>query len=144
MNRSRPPNPTPIAPSVQIAPLVDVILVVMLLFMVLAAGQQHERGLSIRLPRLDGVALKMPLEIRIDLASEGSIAINDEPFQESSGAWRAILERSQGVARSQSAPMLVTLALESGVPYYRLIGVLNELAALSIRDVTISVTDSAT
>ena len=63
----------------QIAPMVDVVFVLMLFFMACASSQIRERELSIALPAHGGGG---PAAIVIDIAADGRVLLNDQPLGE--------------------------------------------------------------
>lgn len=65
------------APSFQIAPMVDVVFILMLFFMAAAAQQVHETELSMNLPSLGGNE-PPPLTLEIQISANGLVAVGAE------------------------------------------------------------------
>src|SRR4051812_3484354 len=68
----------------QIAPMVDVVFVLMLFFMASAGQQIHENELNVRLPMPSGVP-RDPQELRdlpivLDISADGQVVGNSQPF----------------------------------------------------------------
>ena len=107
----------------QIAPMVDVVFVIMLFFMVMAGAVKVENELSTKLP---GSAEASPSaefndETQIGISDEGEVSLNDEPFD---------------TPESTELPQLRATA-----KYSRTIDVLNALAAAKITNVTFNVNE---
>lgn len=67
-------------PEFQIAPMVDIVFVLMLFFMACAGWQMREQELSISLPPPSPVANDLPTAIVIDIAADGRVVANDQVF----------------------------------------------------------------
>ncbi len=65
----------------QIAPMVDVVFVLMLFFMACAGWQMKARELNASLP---GTGVGPTTVVVIDIASDGRVLLNDQPLGESS------------------------------------------------------------
>ena len=66
----------------QIAPMVDVVFVIMLFFMVMAGAVKVENELSTKLPGSaeSSSATEFNDETIISISDEGEVSLNDEPF----------------------------------------------------------------
>jgi biopolymer transport protein ExbD len=131
----------------QIAPMIDVVFVIMLFFMVMAGAVKVENELSTKLP---GSAEASPAaefndETIIGISDEGEVSLNDEPFDtpESSDLpqLRATLMRLKENADSAKQPAVVTIVSDAHAKYSRTIDVLNALAAAKILNVTFNVNE---
>jgi biopolymer transport protein ExbD len=126
----------------QIAPMIDVVFVILVFFMSLAAQIRIEQILQTRLP---GVAVASNATdfvdeqiIRID--EVGEITLNDEAFDPSAdrelpmlkGTLMA-LKQSSDAAKSK---LMVTVIAHPASAYSRTIDALNALAVAGITDVT--------
>jgi len=131
----------------QIAPMVDVVFVIMLFFMVMAGAVKVENELSTKLP---GSAEASPSaevndETQIGISDEGEVSLNDEPFDTPESTelpqLRATLMRLKENADSAKQPAVVTIVSDSHAKYSRTIDVLNALAAAKITNVTFNVNE---
>ena len=131
----------------QIAPMIDVVFVIMLFFMVMAGAVKVENELSTKRP---GSAEASPAaefndETIIGISDEGEVSLNDEPFDtpESSDLpqLRATLMRLKENADSAKQPAVVTIVSDAHAKYSRTIDVLNALAAAKISNVTFNVSE---
>lgn len=134
-----------VAMGFQIAPMVDVVFVIMLFFMVMAGAVKVENELPTRLP---GSAENSPSteftdETIINISDEGEISLNDEPFDSATSAelpqLRATLMRIKENADNAKQPAIVTIVSDAHAKYSRTIEVLNALAAAKITNVTFNV-----
>ena len=64
----------------QIAPMIDVVFVILLFFMVKAGDIQVENAHVTKLPSPFNVAVDTPDEIAITIAEDGQVALNDDPL----------------------------------------------------------------
>lgn len=128
----------------QIAPMIDVVFVILVFFMALAAQIRIERILQTRLPGMattDGPTEFFDEQI-IQIEASGAVSLNDEPYDE--GAGEALpqltstlvrLKQSSDVAQSS---LVVTVLSHPDSRYGRTIQVLNALAFAGITQVTFS------
>lgn len=125
----------------QIAPMIDVVFVILVFFMAMAAQIRVEQTLSTRLP---GTAeAESPTEffdeqiITID-ESQG-VALNDEPYaQKSTDSLDGLigtLLRLRETTEAAKARLAVTVVSHPDVPYRRTIDVLDALKAAGVDDV---------
>jgi biopolymer transport protein ExbD len=129
----------------QIAPMVDVVFVIMLFFMVMAGAVKVENELSTKLPGSaeSSSATEFNDETIISISDEGEVSLNDEPFDTPESAdlpqLRAILMRLKENADNAHQPAIVTIVSDAHAKYSRTIDVLNALAAAKITNVTFNV-----
>jgi biopolymer transport protein ExbD len=129
----------------QIAPMVDVVFVIMLFFMVMAGAVKVENELSTRLPGSaeSSSAAEFNDETIITISDEGEVSLNDEPFDspESSDLpqLKATLMRLKENGDNAKQSVIVTIVSDSHAKYSRTIDVLNALAAAKITSVTFNV-----
>ncbi len=131
--------------SFQIAPLVDVVFVILVFFMALAAQIKIEQILATKLPGLaqsDG-PMEFFDEQLITIDSGGEVALNDEaydtPRSKAMPELRATLMRMQQASVMTSTQLVVTIISDEYALYERTIDVLNALAAAKITNVSFTV-----
>jgi len=131
----------------QIAPMVDVVFVIMLFFMVMAGAVKVENELTTRLPGSaeNSSATEFNDETIIGITDEGEVSLNDEPFDTPTSAdlpqLRATLMSLKENADNAKQPAVVTINSEARAKYSRTIDVLNALAAAKITNVTFNVNE---
>jgi len=131
----------------QIAPMVDVVFVIMLFFMVMAGAVKVENELVTRLPGSveNSTAPEFNDETNISISDEGMVSLNDEevdtPNNPELPQLRATLMRLKENADNSKQPVVVTIISDTHAKYSRTIDVLNALAAAKISNVTFTVSD---
>ena len=132
----------------QIAPMIDVVFVIMLFFMVMVGSVKVERELKSQLPGLAppsaDAPTEMPDEIIVGVEESGAVTLNEEEF-DSNRPDMALpefintLKRLKQEADNRSAKVIVTIQAEEQATYSRVIDVLNALAVAQVANVTFTV-----
>lgn len=135
-----------IAIGFQIAPMIDVVFVIMLFFMVMTGSVKVERELVTKLPGQEDLTqlVKFPAEeITLGILEDGTVTLNEEAFDSPKDKALPMLTRTlRRVANSsaqQNQLVLVTLQAEEQASYERIIDVLNSLHQAGIQNVTFTV-----
>jgi biopolymer transport protein ExbD len=131
----------------QIAPMIDVVFVIMLFFMLMAGSIKVERELNSKLP---GVALTTAPtdfmdEVIIGIAPDGGITLNDDAFDSPASTdlpqLKATLMRLKQTSDAAKSPVLITIVSDPQAKYKRTINVLDALSVAGISNVTFTVSD---
>lgn len=131
----------------QIAPMIDVVFVIMLFFMVMAGAVKVERELNQKLPGTveTGKSVEFTDEILINVNESGEVLLNDEPMdppgRRTMPKLTAALMRLKQGADAAKTPVLVTVISEPEAQYARVVDALDALAAAEISNVTFTVTE---
>jgi len=131
----------------QIAPMIDVVFVIMLFFMVMAGAVKVEKELNSQLPGTAETsnATDFVDEQIINIADDGAITLNDEPFDSPTShdlpQLKATLMRLKQNADAAKAPAIVTIISEPSAKYSRTVDVLDALAVAKIDNVTFTVSE---
>ncbi len=131
----------------QIAPMIDVVFVIMLFFMVMAGAVKVEHELKTALPGSTPPAAAdikdVPDEITIVVTEDGTVTMNDEEFDTPTDKklprLTADLIKLQKDATNRGGKVLVTLQTEEQAKYERVIDVLNALGKAQLSNVTFTV-----
>ncbi|MEQ1861658.1 MAG: biopolymer transporter ExbD [Chthoniobacteraceae bacterium] len=129
----------------QIAPMIDVVFVIMLFFMVMAGAVKVERELNTKLPGTAETSgpTEFVDEIIINISETGEVTLNDEPMDAPADKQlpqlRGTLLRLKQASDAAKAPTLVTVISEPEAKYARTIDVLDALAVAQIENVTFTV-----
>lgn len=131
----------------QIAPMIDVVFVIMLFFMVMAGAVKKEMELKSQLPGVappsEDAPKEMPDEIIVGVEESGVVTLNEEEFDSPTDKklpnFVATLKRLKQEADSRNAKVIVTIQAEEQAKYERVIDVLNSLAVARIANVTFTV-----
>jgi biopolymer transport protein ExbD len=131
----------------QIAPMLDVMFVLMLFFMVMAGAVNVERELNSRLPGSAEVSdsVDFPDEQIVSITTAGEIYLNEEAIETSDSkdltALKGAMSRLKENADSAKTSLLVTIVSEEDTPYRRAIDVLDALAVVRVTSVTFTTTE---
>jgi biopolymer transport protein ExbD len=131
----------------QIAPMIDVVFVIMLFFMVMAGAVRVEKELPSQLPGNAETqsATEMMDEMVIAITESGDVSLNDEPMDTPTShelpALKSTLIRLKQAADQSKTPVLVTVVSEQQAKYSRTVDVLNALAVAGISNVTFTVSE---
>ena len=129
----------------QIAPMIDVVFVIMLFFMVMAGAVKVERELNTKLPGTADTSGPTDFvdEIIINITENGEVQLNEEPMDAAGSKdlvqLRNTLLRLKQASDAAKAPTLVTVLSELDTKYSRVIDVLDVLAIAQIENVTFTV-----
>ena len=135
----------------QIAPLIDVVFVIMLFFMVKVGARQTETEIKSKLPgsaetstSVDGLE---PLEESIMIDQDGVISHNDEILEAGSvkdGDLTQLKDRMKRLAeqgKADKTPVIVTVSTQPDTKYSRVVNVLNSLQYAGITNMTFTVSE---
>lgn len=121
----------------QIAPMIDVVFVILLYFMVMAGKVKKENAHNTKLPGTEPAPnVTLPDEVAIQIDESGQVYLNEDPndsptstdLTELRGNLRRIKEGSG------DTPILVTIYSEDSVKYSRMIDVCDALSAARINN----------
>lgn len=136
----------PINLGFQMAPMIDVIFVIMLFYMVRAGTLKMEHQLRMTLPSAEtkGKPSIMPVEeIIISIDEDGIVALNDEeisaPEDVKLDSLSSLLVRLRENATSHGAQVMATLQTDPTTPYQRVMDVMNALSRAKISNMTFTV-----
>ena len=126
----------------QIAPMIDVVFVILVFFMSLAAQIRIEQILQTKLPGLAvaGTPTEFVDEQILQVSEDGEVTLNDEPFDDPADhalpQLTATLTQLKASSDAAKSKLVVTLISHPDSPYSRTIDVLNSLAAADVAHVT--------
>ncbi|MDR2845190.1 MAG: biopolymer transporter ExbD [Puniceicoccales bacterium] len=132
----------------QIAPMIDVVFVIMLFFMVMASQVQVEYELRIKLPGEETPAegpQELPDDLTIAISERGQVSINESDVDTPADKEKlpnlfAEVSRLVQNAKNAKTKLLVTLEPEETARYERIALVLDTLAAAgAAENVTFSI-----
>lgn len=134
----------------QIAPMIDVVFVIMLYFMAIAGTNKMEQELKMKLPGDSdqvNAPTDMPDELTIAVAEDGQVSLNDSPVDTPASEDLPTLTREVTLlaenSRRAKSKLLVTVSAEETAKYERIAYVLNALAkAGASENVTFAIADA--
>ena len=129
---------TPMA-EINVTPMVDVMLVLLIIFMVTAP--LLVAGVPVDLPDSKAGALDQEVKpVQISLDSSGAIFIDDQPVAEAELSTR--LAQIAGSVREEGGPRIF-LRADRGLDYGRVMGVMGEINNVGLRKVALVSTQGA-
>lgn len=126
----------------QIAPMIDVVFVILLFFMVAAGQQQKETAHNTKLPGTEPPpeGIVTPDEISVMIEDDGQVYLNDDPLdspeEKDLRHLAASLILLKQASDSSGAKVLVTVYANELAKYERVVDVLDALTRANIEDVT--------
>ena len=126
----------------QIAPMIDVVFVILLFFIVQASDIQVENAHVTKLPGTVETSGETPLpdEIAVRIEDDGQVYLNDDPLDTPTGKNLTELAGSLNQLRESSvaskSEVLVTIYANELARYERVIDVLDALSLAKISNVT--------
>ncbi|MGC4016557.1 MAG: biopolymer transporter ExbD [Luteolibacter sp.] len=126
----------------QIAPMIDVVFVIMLYFMVMAGAVQKENSHNTKLPGTEQSTTEedIPDEIAIRIEEDGQVYLNDDPLDAPGEAplhdLLINLTQLKSSSDAAKAKVLVTIYAADSAQYQRVIDVLDVLGQVKIENVT--------
>jgi len=135
----------------QIAPMIDVVFVIMLFFMVKVGARQTETEIKSKLPGSAETSTSVeglePLEESIMIDQDGVISHNDEILEAGSvkdGDLTQLKDRMKRLAeqgKADKTPVIVTVSTQPDTKYSRVVNVLNSLQYAGITNMTFTVSE---
>ncbi|MGE4489772.1 MAG: ExbD/TolR family protein [Kiritimatiellales bacterium] len=126
----------------QIAPLIDVVFLLLIYFMVSASLKKSEADLSLALPGAVAQAqeINMPDEQIIEVHADGAILMNGRAYTDPDKADLAELEytllRYREASRLVNVPAAITITADDDSVHERVVDVLNACAGAGIKNIT--------
>lgn len=131
----------------QIAPMIDVVFVIMLFFMVMAGAVKVERELNCQLPGTVETTKEVPFadEQVVQITARGDVLLNEEPLADAGDKvlqkLRDVLRRVKANCDAAKTPAVVVIASEPKAKHGRTMEVLDALAEVGITSVSFNVTE---
>lgn len=126
----------------QIAPMIDVVFVILLYFMAMAGGVQVENAHNTKLPGTIATESDTPLpdEIAVRIEDDGQVYLNDDPLDTPEAKNLPEFANSLNQLRESSdaskSEVLVTIYANELARYERVVDVLDALSRAKITNVT--------
>jgi biopolymer transport protein ExbD len=126
----------------QIAPLIDVVFLLLIYFMVSSTLKRTEADLTLALPGAVSVStqIELPDEQIIEVTADGQIVLNNKIYAAADKSDLAGLEytllRYRQAAKLSNTKAMITIAAEDDAVHERVVDVLNVCAGAGIQNVT--------
>jgi biopolymer transport protein ExbD len=116
----------------QIAPMLDILFVLLLFFMVSAGAQKHEASLTTQLPGVGAPGGDVPVELGID--SDGQVSISGSAIDSpNSRSLPELVGRLTGIVAANAAQPVVVTPTRS-TRHQRVVDVLNACAGAKVKN----------
>jgi len=131
----------------QIAPMIDVVFVIMLFFMVMAGEVKVEKELNCQLPGQPDTAHEAAFveEQVIQITAAGDVSLNEEPYGKADDKLlqnlRAALSRIKQNCDSAKTPCQITIASEPKTKHGRVMDVADACSETGITSLSFNVTE---
>lgn len=125
--------------ALQIAPLIDVVFLLLIYFMVTTALIKKEGDISFMLPAKveQDEPLDLPMEITIEIAPEGQVVVEGVIFPESDRDLLSLATRLTEFRQSTEqagSELIVTIAPDDEVLHSRIVDVMNACAIANVKN----------
>jgi biopolymer transport protein ExbD len=116
----------------QIAPMLDILFVLLLFFMVSAGAQKHEASLTTQLPGNGAPGSDVPVQVGID--ADGQVNIYGAPIDTPvDPQLPALVDRLKGIVKDHATQPIVITPTRS-TKHQRVVDVLNACAAAHVKN----------
>jgi biopolymer transport protein ExbD len=127
----------------QIAPLIDVVFLLLIYFMVTASLVKKEGDISFILPAniAQDEMVTVPVEVLIEIDADGTVLLEGMQFPESDHMLDELVNQVRGlkqIAASQKSPFFVNLLPHRNALHKRIIDVMDACAAANVDSLTFS------
>ena len=144
IRRKKKPEPKP---SIPIAPMIDVVFLLLLYYLVTSTLEKQEADISFQLPGVveQSDPLEMPDEQIVEIDDEGQVVVNEYAY-DSPDASRfleltAMLTRFKQASDANKVDALVTLAPSDGTSHQVIVRVMDACSKAEIKGINFSVVD---
>ncbi len=125
----------------QIAPMIDVVFVIMLFFMVMAGAVKVEKSHTMKLPVIPtDASVPLPSEVFIRVEDDGQVYLNDDPLDSPDARSLPALAKDLLHLRESStatkSDLFVTIDANEHATYQRIVDVLDALHLAQIEQVS--------
>ena len=123
----------------QIAPLIDVVFLLLIYFMVTTALVKKEADISFMLPAKveQDEPIDLPIEVTIEIAPAGDVLIEGVLFPHSDQELLSLATRLvefREAADSSGSELIVNISPEDEVPHSRIVDVMNACAIANVKN----------
>lgn len=120
----------------QIAPMLDVMFVLLLFFMVMAGKQVKEAELGVQVPGASSATSTAKSPVKMDVSPQGLVTFNGSPVDVRDDGDMPKLRAKLKALIEVSPEQSVIIRPKDGAPYQNVINVLNACAAERVKNLT--------
>ena len=127
----------------QIAPLIDVVFLLLIYFMVTASLVKKEGDISFMLPAnvQQEDVVQLPVEVLIEIGPDGTVEVEGMRFSSSDHNLNGLVSQLAGlreIAASQHSPFFVNILPNKDTLHQRVIDVMDACAAAGVKNLSFS------
>jgi len=127
----------------QIAPLIDVVFLLLIYFMVTAALVKKEGDISFMLPANVAASevVDIPVEVLIEITADGSVLVEGMRFSREDQNLSELVSQLRGlqeIATQQQSPFFVNILPNQDSLHHRIIDVMDACAAAGVKSLSFS------
>ena len=127
--------------ALQIAPLIDVVFLLLIYFMVTASLIKKEADIAFLLPAQvqQDTPISSPIEVVIDIASSGDVIVEGMVFPSADRDLTRLATRLAQLnlsAKNSGSPLIVTVFPKDEVQHHRIIEVMNACAVAEVKNIS--------
>ncbi len=127
----------------QIAPLIDVVFLLLIYFMVTASLIKKEGDISFILPAnvATNDIVDIPVEVLIEITSDGAVQVEGMRFSRDDRSLKELVLQLRGlkaIAQSQQSPFFVNILPNQDSLHFRIIDVMDACAAAGVKSLSFS------
>ena len=127
----------------QIAPLIDVVFLLLIYFMVTASLIKKEGDVAFMLPAApsDSQVVELPVEVIIQVDSDGTVEVEGQRFAKEDRELKDLIiqiEGSKQIARTQNSRFFVNILPNKDAIHSRIIDVMDACAAAKVESLSFS------
>lgn len=127
----------------QIAPLIDVVFLLLIYFMVTAALIKKEGDISFILPAnvATNEIVDLPVEVLIEIGVDGTVQVEGMRFSREDRSLQSLVSQLRGlqaIAESQQSPFFVNILPNQDSLHARIIDVMDACAAAGVKSLSFS------
>jgi biopolymer transport protein ExbD len=127
----------------QIAPLIDVVFLLLIYFMVTASLVKKEADIAFLLPAAvtQSDPIDLPIEVVIEIAAGGDVVVEGMVFGHADRELNTLATRLvqlRQAAESSGSPLVITITPNDAVLHHRIVEVMNACAVAEVKNISFS------
>ncbi len=127
--------------SLQIAPLIDVVFLLLVYFMVTASLVKKEADIAFMLPAQvsQSEPISLPIEVIINIEPGGDVVVEGMLFSRADRELMGLasqLLQLRAAAQSSGSPLVITIAPKDAVMHHRIVEVMNACAMADVKNIS--------
>ncbi|RKX37273.1 MAG: hypothetical protein DRP64_17460 [Verrucomicrobia bacterium] len=119
----------------QVSPLIDIVFLLLIYFMVTASLVKKEADVAFSLPTPGPVEIRMPVEVRVEIAADGAIEVEGMRFSRDDRSLNELVTQIAGlkeIAAAQQSEFFVNITPHKKALHRRVIDVMDACSAAGV------------